>query len=103
MVADDLGCGENVLLPFKISGHARSVTWSMDTHPPRVVTSRDQDVVILGLYNRNQKSKFFMVKGYNLHPHVVLTGEGWAGHMRDLDLTPGARLYLPLEGGKSSK
>ena len=103
MVADDLGCGEDVLLPFKISGHARSVTWSMDTHPPRVVTSRDQDVVILGLYNRNQKSKYFMVKGYNLHPHVVLTGKGWAGHLRDLDLEPGARLYLPAEEGKSSQ
>jgi len=94
-VVDDLECGDDVLLPFKIKGYAKSVTWSMDTHPSRVITTKDQSVVIVGLYNRSDKTKYFMVKGYNIHPHVVMPGVGYAGHLRSVELNEGAALLLP--------
>jgi alpha-acetolactate decarboxylase len=95
-LVDSMGCGEDVVLPFKITGHANKVTWSLDTLPKEKVTeSSDEDVTIVGLYNRNDKQKLFMVPGYNLHAHVVLNGKQQAGHIRDLDLAEGATLYLP--------
>lgn len=96
-VTDDMGCGEDVLLPFRIKGHAQSVTWSMDTKPSRITTTKDQHVEIVGLYNRNNKSKYFMVKGYNIHPHVVMQEEGYAGHLRSIKLDEGAKLFLPVK------
>lgn len=50
-VIEDIECGDAVLMPFKIKGHATSVTWSMDTKEPRIVTSTDQEIVLVGLYN----------------------------------------------------
>ncbi len=94
-VVDDIGCDDSVLLPFKIKGHAQSVTWSMDTKPARVTTTRNQHVEIVGLYNRNNKSKYFMVRGYNIHPHVVMQETGYAGHLRSVTLDDGAKLFLP--------
>ena len=92
----DQGCGDDVLLPFKIVGHAQSVTWSMDTLPEeRVVTDRDQAVELVGLYNRSDKQRYFMVPGYNLHAHVILPQKDQAGHLRSLQLSKGATLYLP--------
>lgn len=94
--AEEMGCEDDVLLPFKIIGHADSVTWSLDTQPRHLVQdTKDQDVVIVGLYNRNQREKYFMVRGYNLHAHVLMKGIGKAGHLRSLELNDGARLYLP--------
>jgi len=94
-VVDERGCGDDVLLPFKIKGHAHSITWSMDTKPARVTTTKNQNIVIVGLYNRNSRARYFMVKGYNIHPHVVLTKLGYAGHLRSVELDDGAQLYLP--------
>lgn len=95
-LVDDLGCGEDALLPFKITGHANSVSWSLDTLPtPLVTDSTDQTVTIVGLYNRHDKQRYFMVPGYNFHAHVVLDKQQQAGHIRDLELAEGATLYLP--------
>ncbi|BAS68359.1 hypothetical protein [Bathymodiolus septemdierum thioautotrophic gill symbiont] len=94
-VVEEIECGENVLMPFKIIGYANSLTWSMDTENPRVVNSKNQSVEVVGLYNVNNKQKYFMVKGYNIHPHVLLTNLGEAGHLRNISLQAGAKLYLP--------
>jgi hypothetical protein len=96
-VVEDNDCGDDTLLPFKIVGHANSLTWSMDTEHPRVTNEKDIDVEIVGLYTAKaeDKKKYFMVKGYNVHPHVILTKKDEAGHMRTVDLQEGATLYLP--------
>lgn len=96
LLIDDLGCNDDVLLPFKIKGHASSVTWSMDTHPSRITTTKDQNVDIIGLYNRTSKQRYFMVRGYNIHPHVVMRESGYAGHLRSIELDKGAKIYLPV-------
>ena len=96
MLVEENGCGDDVLLPFKIIGRARSVTWSLDTQPEhRIGESLDEDVVIVGIYNRNDKERYFMVPGYNLHAHVVISSQDLAGHLRNLELEPGAKLWLP--------
>lgn len=95
-LVDDMGCGDLALIPFKITGKATKLTWSLDTLPESLVTdSTDETVTIVGLYNRNEKVRYFMVPGYNLHAHVVLDGKQQAGHIRDLELAEGATLYLP--------
>ena len=94
--SDEMECGDNVLLPFKIVGYANKVIWSLDTQPKHLVTnSNNQEVTIVGIYNRDQKEKYFMVRGYNLHAHVLLKAINEAGHLRDLELAEGAKLYLP--------
>lgn len=94
---EDAGCGDDALLPFKITGHAQRITWSMDTEPSRVVQSEQQPVELVGLYNRNARKTYFMVPGYNLHVHAYLPDSGQGGHVRDLQLDEGAILHLPLQ------
>ena len=67
----------------------------MDTANPRITDETDLDVEIVGIYTQKDKAKYFMVKGYNIHPHVVLLKKDHAGHMRDVDLEEGATLFLP--------
>ncbi len=95
-VVDDLDCEGDVLIPFKIKGHAKEVTWSMDTAKPRVTTSKDQDVTIVGLYNKDKHKQYFIVPGYNIHAHVLMKPLDQAGHLRSMTLQEGAQLYLPL-------
>lgn len=95
-LVDDMGCGDLAVLPFKITGKAEKFTWSLDTLPESLVTdSTNETVTIVGLYNRNEKQRYFMVPGYNLHAHVVLDDKQQAGHLRDFALAEGATLYLP--------
>ena len=98
-IVSELECSKNLILPFKIVGHAKSVTWSMDTDNHRVDTMKNQDIVIEGLYGSNKdiKAKYFMVKGTNTHPHVILTNKDLAGHLQDIVLDEGAKLYLPIK------
>lgn len=96
-VVEESDCDSNLVLPFKIIGHASSVTWSMDTDNHRIDTMKNKDVVIEGIYNKKDKSKYFMVKGTNTHAHVVLTQEDLAGHLRNIVLNEGAKLYLPIK------
>lgn len=92
---EDLECGESARLAFRIKGHAASLTWSMDTLPEsKEVTTTDQDVEIIGIYTQTDKEKYFMVKGYNLHAHVLLSGKGQAGHLRNIELDEGATISL---------
>lgn len=95
-IADDQECGDDVVFPFKIVGHAHSLTMSLDTEPQSLLKKyQDKEVTIVGIYNRDNKEKYFMVKGYNIHPHVLMTQDDLAGHLRDVDLAEGATLYLP--------
>ena len=96
-IAEDYDCGDDALIPFKIIGHANTLKWSMDTEHPRVTDEKDLDVEIVGLFTAKDKSKYFMVKGYKVHPHVVLTAKDQAGHMRTVDLKEGAKLFLPAK------
>lgn len=95
-LSDENGCDDKVLLPFKIIGRANKATWSLDTAPdPLVSESENQAVTLVGLYNRNQKARYFMVRGYNLHVHVLFNELKTAGHLRNIELEAGARIYLP--------
>lgn len=95
-IADDQECGDDVAFPFKIVGHANSLTMSLDTSPNHLVEEyQDKDVTIVGIYNQDNKEKYFMVKGYNIHPHVLMTQDDLTGHLRTVDLLEGATLYLP--------
>ena len=96
-IVDDYNCGGDALIPFKIIGHANTLTWSMDTEHPRVTDEKDLDVEIVGIFTAKDKAKYFMVKGYNVHPHVVLTAKDQAGHMRTVELEEGAKLFLPAK------
>jgi hypothetical protein len=97
-IAETLQCGDNVLLPFKLIGHANSLTWRLDTRPDKLKTdSENVDVIIVGIYNRNQRRQYFMSEGYNLHAHVLLPREKMAGHVENIDLAEGAKLFLPVK------
>lgn len=98
-IVESISCTSETILPFKIVGQAKSVTWSMDTDNHRIDTMKNQDVILEGLYSRDRKTKekHFMVKGTNTHTHVILTQKDLAGHLRDIDLKEGAKLYLPIQ------
>lgn len=90
-------CAEDMLVPFKIKGKAKSVTWSMDTDNHKTITNKDVDVEIVGIYNLSEKSKYYMVKGFSIHAHVLIPSLKYAGHIRDIELETGANLYLPIK------
>lgn len=93
---EDLGCGDDAVLPFRIEGHIQEATWSLDTRPKNHVGhAKAQRATIVGIYSSQNKKRLFMVPGYNLHAHIVLHGNGLAGHLRNLTLDEGAQLYLP--------
>lgn len=95
-LSESLNCGEDILLPFKIVGHANSVTWRLDTQPKSSKTiTHNVDVVLVGIYNRNKRKHYFMSEGYNLHTHVLLVPQKVAGHLETIDLSEGSTLYLP--------
>ena len=48
----------------------------------------------MGIYNRKQKEKLFMVRGYNIHAYVLMKGVNIAGYMQNLELAKGGKLYL---------
>jgi len=96
---DDMGCDDSARVPFKITAHANSVTWSVVNGPGKdeVVVTKDVPVTVVGIYARTDKEHLHMVKGYNFHAHVVLPGQDAAGHIREIDLRDGGTLYLPAE------
>lgn len=99
-IVSDSDCESDAVLPFKIIGFAKKVKWSMDTDNQRVDNANNVKVTIEGIYTQDTKSrkKYFMVKGTNTHPHVILTQKDLAGHLKDIVLNKGAKLYLPIKG-----
>jgi len=96
-IVDNSNCNEDALIPFKIKGVAKSITWSMDTQNHKIITSKNQEVEIVGIYTKKDKRKYFMVKGFNLHAHVLMPKANFAGHIKDIELQEGATLYLPVK------
>lgn len=96
---DDMGCDDSTRVPFKITAHANSVTWSVVNGPGKdeVIVTKDVPVTVVGIYSRTDKEHLHMVKGYNFHAHVVIPGQDVAGHIRELDLRDGGTLYLPAK------
>lgn len=98
-IVEESSCGADIIMPFKIVGTTSMVKWSMDTNNHRVDTMQNQNVAIEGIYTKSKenKAKYFMVKGTNTHIHVILTNKDLAGHLKDLNLNKGAKLYLPTK------
>jgi hypothetical protein len=96
---DDMGCDDSAHVPFRITAHANSVTWTVVNGPGKdeVVVTQDVPVTVVGIYSRSDKEHLHMVKGYNFHAHVVIPGQDVAGHIRELDLRDGGTLYLPAQ------
>jgi len=96
-IAEESGCANDLVLPFKIIGTASSVTLSMDTDNHRVDTIKNQKVILEGIYNKKDKSRYFMVKGTNTHMHVIIPQKDLAGDLKEINLNEGAKLYLPIK------
>ncbi|MBK8839866.1 MAG: hypothetical protein IPO30_14515 [Hyphomonadaceae bacterium] len=89
------GCGGPAKLAYRIEGRVRRAEWSLDTLPQRGdFVSEGQDVVIVGLFATVEQGRHFVPEGRNIHAHAVLPGLDVAGHLKALELEPGARLQL---------
>ncbi len=96
-MADDMECHGKARWPFKMTGHAKKITWSMDTLPKHLVTTaHDQPVTVVGIYDTATRKKTFMVKGSNLHAHVLMPNIHAAGHVREIEFVGKAHLFLPI-------
>jgi len=95
--AKDQGCTGNLDFPFKITGHASSLDWSVEAKPEKATgTLEDIDLTVVGVYSNHDKKAHFMVPGYNLHAHFVATKAKMAGHVVELSLDEGAKLFVPV-------
>ena len=79
---DDVKCDDSARVPFKTTTHANSVTWSVvdGSGKDKIVTSKGVGVTVVGIYSKTDKESLHMVKGYNIHAHVVIPGQDAAGH-----------------------
>jgi len=89
------GCAGEAKLAYRISAHVVRAEWSLDTLPQRgdFVTTA-QDAVIVGLYANVDQGRHFVTPGRNIHAHVVFPGLGVAGHLKEVEIAPGAMLML---------
>lgn len=89
----ELGCGEDTVLPFKISGIAQSVTWSIESQPERKIeTYQNEPVELVGIYAIARRNDFFAVGKTHFHVHVIFPQRQFAAHVRDVALASGAKL-----------
>lgn len=81
------GCAGAARLAFRIEGHAKRVTWSLDTLPDKAeITTTDAKVVVVGLYSTIDAGRHAIPAGGRFHAHVFLPETGVAGHLRGLSL-----------------
>jgi hypothetical protein len=93
--ARSAGCGGPVKLAYRIEGRVRRAEWSLDTLPQRGdFVAEVTDVVIVGLFASFEQARHFVPDGRNIHAHAVFPALGVAGHLKTLELEPGARLQL---------
>jgi len=89
------GCAGPTKLAYRIEGRVRRAEWSLDTLPKRGdFVSEGQDVVVVGLFANVEQGRHFVPEGRNIHAHVIFSKLGVAGHLKSLELEPGARLQL---------
>lgn len=89
------GCGGPTKLAYRIEGRVRRAEWSLDTLPQRGdFVAEAQDVVVVGLFANVEQGRHFVPEGRNIHAHAVFPALGIAGHLKTLELEPGARLQL---------
>ena len=93
--AGSAGCGGPAKLAYRIEGRVRRAEWSLDTLPQRGdFVAEVTDVVIVGLFASFEQARHFVPEGRNIHAHAVFPALGVAGHLKTLELEPGARLQL---------
>ncbi len=93
--ARSAGCGGPTKLAYRIEGRVRRAEWSLDTLPQRGdFVTEGQDVVVVGLFANSEQGRHFVPEGRNIHAHAVFPGQGVAGHLKALELEPGARLQV---------
>lgn len=93
--ARSAGCGGPTKLAYRIEGRVRRAEWSLDTLPQRGdFVAEEQDVVVVGLFATVEQGRHFVPEGRNIHAHAVFPALGVAGHLKALELEPGARLRL---------
>jgi len=93
--AGSAGCGGPTKLAYRIEGRVRRAEWSLDTLPQRGdFVAEEQDVVVVGLFANFEQGRHFVPEGRNIHAHAVFPALRVAGHLKALELEPGARLRL---------
>ena len=93
--ARSAGCGGPTKLAYRIEGRVRRAEWSLDTLPQRGdFLAEAQDVVVVGLFANSEQGRHFVPEGRNIHAHAVFPALGVAGHLKTLELEPGARLQV---------
>jgi hypothetical protein len=93
--AESAGCAGDTRLAYRIEAHIVRAEWSLDTLPQRGdYTTTDQDAAIVGLYANVDQGEHFVTQGRNIHAHVVFPALGVAGHLKDVEIAPGARLLI---------
>jgi len=91
------GCAGPTKLAYRIEGRVRRAEWSLDTLPKRGdFVTEGQDVIVVGLFANVEQGRHFVPEGRNIHAHVVFPALGVAGHLKALELEPGARLQLQV-------
>ncbi|RMG57901.1 MAG: hypothetical protein D6722_24205, partial [Bacteroidetes bacterium] len=94
--------------PFRLEGEVAALAWhvidwpegdSVHTHHKHQTagphdTLRQTPVHILGFYS-DRHTGLFTHHSSNMHLHMHTRDQQLAGHVDDLELTPGARLHLP--------
>lgn len=89
------GCAGPAKLAYRIEGRVRRAEWSLDTLPQRGdFVTEGQDVIVVGLFANVEQGQHFVPEGRNIHAHAVFPALGVAGHLKALELEPGARLQL---------
>lgn len=93
--ARSAGCGGSTKLAYRIEGRVRRAEWSLDTLPQRGdFIAEAQDVVVVGLFANFEQGRHFVPEGRNIHAHAVFPAMSVAGHLKALELEPGARLRV---------
>jgi hypothetical protein len=89
------GCAGPTKLAYRIEGRVRRAEWSLDTLPQRGdFVTEGRDVIVVGMFANVEQMRHFVPEERNIHAHAVFPALGVAGHLKALELEPGARLQL---------
>lgn len=92
------GCRGATKLAFRLKGRVRRAEWSLDTLPQRGdFVAEGQDVVVAGLFANIEQQRHFVPEGRNIHAHAFFPGLEGAGHLKALELEPGALLRIQVQ------